>query len=66
MEYLPCGTLRQLISRSRMLTETEIRHIICEIIVAMEFVHKAGYVLRDLKVKLHDTLFLTNIIQQIV
>lgn len=51
MEYIACGNLRQLISESRPLTEEEIRHFISEIIAAMEFIHQAGYILRDLKVK---------------
>eukprot|EP00331_Platyophrya_macrostoma_P001967 CAMPEP_0176424882 /NCGR_PEP_ID=MMETSP0127-20121128/11085_1 /TAXON_ID=938130 /ORGANISM="Platyophrya macrostoma, Strain WH" /LENGTH=564 /DNA_ID=CAMNT_0017805991 /DNA_START=8 /DNA_END=1702 /DNA_ORIENTATION=- len=49
MEFMPCGTLRQLLNRSRELTEDEIRHFISEIIAAVEFVHQAGYILRDLK-----------------
>lgn len=66
MEYLPCGSLRKFIQRSRELTEEEIKHIICEIIAAMEFVHKAGYILRDLKVNKTREIIIKLIINLIV
>jgi len=49
MEYCPGGDLGQQIRVKRKLSEEEARLYICEIIVALEFLHKNGVIFRDLK-----------------
>ena len=49
MEYLPGGDLMTLLMRKDILSEEESRFYIAETILAIESVHKMGYIHRDLK-----------------
>jgi serine/threonine kinase 38 len=49
MEYLPGGDLMTLLMRKDILSEEESRFYIAETILAIESVHKLGYIHRDLK-----------------
>ena len=49
LEYCPGGELLTLIHRQRRLTESQARFITCQIILALEALHKNGIIYRDLK-----------------
>ncbi|GFR39844.1 hypothetical protein Agub_g340 [Astrephomene gubernaculifera] len=49
MEYLPGGDTMTLLMRKDILTEEETRFYIAETILAIESIHKAGYIHRDIK-----------------
>jgi len=49
LEYCPGGELFTLIQRQRRLTESQARFITCQIILALEALHKNGIIYRDLK-----------------
>lgn len=49
MEYLPGGDLMSLLMRRDILTEEETRFYAAEMIVAIDFIHRLGYIHRDIK-----------------
>jgi len=49
MEYLPGGDLLSLMIKQETFNETQVRFFLAEIVLAVESVHKLGYVHRDIK-----------------
>jgi len=49
MEYLPGGDLMNLLIKREILSEDETRFYIAELIIAVQAIHKHGYIHRDLK-----------------
>lgn len=49
MEYCPGGDLGKQIKLKRKLTEDEARLYICEVVIAIEHLHKNKIIFRDLK-----------------
>ena len=54
LEYCPGGNLSRILRKNKtngkaMLSESEARHYICEVILAIEHLHKNNIIYRDLK-----------------
>lgn len=49
MEYLPGGTLKELIRKKKVLTDNEIAEIIIPILDALNYLHENGIIHRDIK-----------------
>jgi serine/threonine protein kinase len=63
MEFVPGGDFRTLLNNSGVLKEEHARFYISEMFVAMNEIHKMGYIHRDLKPEVwhHDHLILNSI-----
>ena len=49
LEYCPCGDLGKYLETERRLSEEVAKIYTCEIILALEYLHKNGVIYRDLK-----------------
>ena len=49
MEYCPCGDLKRILDTERTLNERVAKTYICEIIIAIEYLHDHNVIYRDLK-----------------
>jgi serine/threonine protein kinase len=49
LEYCPCGDLGKVLEEERRLSEEVAKIYTCEILLALEYLHKNGVLYRDLK-----------------
>ena len=49
MEYLPRGDMRQCLSKSPSLPETEVQQVICQVLEGLSLMHDHKFAHRDLK-----------------
>lgn len=61
MEYVPGGDFRTLLNNSGVLKEEHARFYISEMFVAVNELHRLGYIHRDLKPEVRQTILLLGI-----
>ncbi|CCW65677.1 unnamed protein product [Phytomonas sp. EM1] len=49
MEYLACGSLDQMLKKKGTLSEVSTKNIVTQLLLALEYIHRKGFVHRDLK-----------------
>ncbi|CAH8437579.1 unnamed protein product [Dicrocoelium dendriticum] len=73
MEFLPGGDVMTLLMRHDTLTETQTQFYIAEAVLAIDSIHKMGFIHRDIKpdnllldAKTNSSAFVTEIVQALI